>query len=171
MLRIDASSAGRALPTDHRRDRRRTPSPARARAIGALAPAWAALVLLGALAFLPSPAAAAGSRLSGRVLDSDTQRPIAGADVELANTSGGQGYFRARTNAQGEFSMDRIPADRWYTLTVGAKDYAEFVLCGMPECPVRSAPFEKREPLSLERVIRGDETLDGGRPLGAVVRP
>lgn len=43
--------------------------------------------------------------------------------------------------------------------------------CGMPECPVRSAPFEKREPLSLERVIRGDETLDGGRPLGAVVRP
>jgi cation diffusion facilitator family transporter len=40
--------------------------------------------------------------------------------------------------------------------------------CAMPACPVRSAPFEKREPFSLERVIRGDETLDAGRPLPAL---
>jgi len=43
--------------------------------------------------------------------------------------------------------------------------------CGMSDCPVRSAPFEKRESLSLERVTRGDETLDGGRPLFAPGRP
>jgi cation diffusion facilitator family transporter len=37
--------------------------------------------------------------------------------------------------------------------------------CAMRDCPVRSAPFEKREPLTLERALRGDETLDDGVPL------
>ncbi len=42
--------------------------------------------------------------------------------------------------------------------------------CAMPACPVRSSALEKREPLSLERVIRGDETLDAGRPLAVLGR-
>lgn len=37
--------------------------------------------------------------------------------------------------------------------------------CAMPDCPVRAAPFEKREPITLERALRGDEALDDGAPL------
>ena len=90
------------------------------------------LLLLGlpiALTFSAEPAdAGATSRLSGRVIDADTQRPIVNADVELSNQSGGQGYFRARTNTRGEFILERVPPDRYYSLTVGAKGYADWVL-------------------------------------------
>jgi hypothetical protein len=68
------------------------------------------------------------SRLTGRVLDAATQAPIAGATVELANAGGGQGYFRARTDGRGGFTLERIPAERWYALTVSADGYADFVL-------------------------------------------
>lgn len=37
--------------------------------------------------------------------------------------------------------------------------------CRLEDCPVRSEPFSAREPLSLDRAIRGDETLDTGKPL------
>ena len=76
-----------------------------------------------------TPAAAAeGSRLTGRVVDAETQAPIAGATVELGSEAGGQGYFRAHTDARGGFALERVPADRWYALSVGADGYAEFVL-------------------------------------------
>ena len=83
-------------------------------------------------------AVADGGRVTGRVIDTDTQAPVANADVELANVSGGQGYFRARTNGRGEFAIDRVPSDRWYMLTVSADRYADFVLGGW-QFPPRSA--------------------------------
>ncbi len=92
----------------------------------ALATLLAGLVL----AHLPGPAAAETSRLTGRVIDADTQRPVVAAEVELSNQSGGQGYFRATTNTRGGFALDRVPPNRWYVLTVGAKGYADFVLGG-----------------------------------------
>ncbi len=73
---------------------------------------------------------AAESRLTGRVLDAATQGPIANAEVELANSSGGTGFFRARTSASGGFTIDHVVADRYYTLTVSAPGYADFVLGG-----------------------------------------
>src|SRR5690349_6607198 len=92
---------------------------------------WAVAFGIVALAIGVTPARAqTPSKLTGRVIDSETQAPIASADVELSNLAGGQGYFRARTNARGEFAIDRIAPDRWYTLTVGATGYADFVLGG-----------------------------------------
>jgi len=37
--------------------------------------------------------------------------------------------------------------------------------CAMPACPVRSAPLVAREPIELERALRGDERLDSGAPI------
>lgn len=37
--------------------------------------------------------------------------------------------------------------------------------CGVDPCPVRSAPFVAREPIRLERAVRGDERLDSGAPV------
>jgi hypothetical protein len=35
----------------------------------------------------------------------------------------------------------------------------------MPACPVREAPLVEREPIELERALRGDERLDSGTPI------
>jgi cation diffusion facilitator family transporter len=40
--------------------------------------------------------------------------------------------------------------------------------CALRDCPVRAAPFAKREPLTLERALRGDEKLEDGAPLPPV---
>jgi len=40
--------------------------------------------------------------------------------------------------------------------------------CAMRDCSVRSAPFAKREPLTLERALRGDEALEDGAPIPPV---
>ena len=69
----------------------------------------AALVIGLVVLSLPALAAATSSRLTGRVLDSDSQAPITNADVELSNTSGGQGYFRAHTNARGRQPFASLP--------------------------------------------------------------
>src|SRR5882672_3337428 len=104
-------------PRPRARHRRRTPLTA------------GLLLLLGAVACLPPRAAAAtNGRVTGRVVDTDTQAPIGNADVELANLSGGQGYFRSHTNSRGEFALDHVPPNRWYTLTASAPGYADFVL-------------------------------------------
>jgi len=93
-----------------------------------LAAACVALVSLVIAGACGAPATAAESRLTGRVVDAETQAGIEGATVELANAGGGQGYFRSRTDARGGFALERIPAERWYALTVAADGYAEFVI-------------------------------------------
>jgi alpha-2-macroglobulin len=85
-------------------------------------------VALVALCLAAHTAVAAETRLSGRVVDGETQAPIAGAQVELANASGGQGFFRARTDRQGAFTLERVPTERGYNLTIAADGYADFVL-------------------------------------------
>jgi hypothetical protein len=35
----------------------------------------------------------------------------------------------------------------------------------MPDCPVRAAPLAARDPIELERALRGDERLDSGTPI------
>jgi hypothetical protein len=37
--------------------------------------------------------------------------------------------------------------------------------CEKPDCPVRSAPFRRRYPWSLQRATRTDEELETGEPL------
>ena len=37
--------------------------------------------------------------------------------------------------------------------------------CQLEDCPVRGERFAIRQPFSLERATRGDETLDTGQPL------
>jgi alpha-2-macroglobulin len=92
-------------------------------------PSWCLAALVVSLVLAAGPAAAAeGSRLTGRVVDAETLAPVADATVELGSEAGGQGYFRARTDGRGGFALERIPAGRWYALTVGADGYADFVL-------------------------------------------
>jgi len=76
----------------------------------------------------PGSARAENARITGRVIDRETEKPIAGADVELANSAGGQGFFRAHTGADGRFTLERVPPERWYNLVAGAKGYADFTL-------------------------------------------
>ena len=96
---------------------------------GGSRPGWPRLFAI-ALAFFAvvPPAFAADTRVAGRVIDADTQKPIAGADVELSNAYGGTGYFRTKTGRDGAFRIDRVVAERFYTLSVGADGYADFTL-------------------------------------------
>lgn len=89
----------------------------------------AALLALVLLACAP-PARAAGTRVVGQVVDAETQKPIAGADVELQNSGGGPGYHRTRSNAAGEFAFDNVQTNRWYLFTVGAEGYTDWALEG-----------------------------------------
>ncbi len=109
--------------------------------------AWAVLVVPFAWS-----AHAETSRMSGRVIDSDSQKPVANADVELANTSGGQGFHRARTNARGEFAIEGISSDRYYTLTVGAVGFADFVIGGW-QIPAAQRAAELVVPLDRAGVL------------------
>ncbi len=120
-----------------------------------------AALLAGSVA-AASAHAAALVRLSGRVIDSETQAPISNVDVELSNQSGGQGYFRSRTNARGEFAMQRIPSDRWYTLTVGAEGYADFVLGGW-QFPAAQRAVELLVPLDKAGAVEVRATKSDGR--------
>jgi hypothetical protein len=108
------------------------------------------------------PAHAAESRMTGRVLDADTQRPIAGADVELANAGGGQGYFRGSTDAKGEFHLERLTAERYYTLTVSAAGYADFVL-GSWQFPSAQRAVDVVVPLDRAGAIEFRVTAGDGR--------
>ena len=111
--------------------------------------------------FAPS-AHAETSRMSGRVIDSDSQKPVAGADVELANTSGGQGFHRARTNARGEFAIEGISSDRYYTLNVGAAGYADFVIGGW-QIPAAQRAAELVVPLDRAGVLVVRATRSDGK--------
>ncbi len=116
---------------------------------------------LAALLVPPAGAAhAAESRMTGHIVDADTQKPIAGASVELVNAGGGQGYFRGRSDARGEFHLERVPSDRYYTLTVSAPGYADFVL-GSWQFPSAQRALDVVVPLdragAIEfRVLAGD---------------
>jgi hypothetical protein len=84
-------------------------------------------LLLTLLAITPVRAAE-NAKISGRVVDRETGKGIAGAEVELSNSAGGQGFFRARAGGDGSFTLDRVAPDRWYNLTAGARGYSDFQL-------------------------------------------
>jgi len=131
-----------------------------ARTFGSIALAVTVLLLP-----LAVPARASESRMTGRVLDADTQRPIAGAAVELVNAGGGQGYFRGTTDAKGEFHLERVTAERYYTLTVSAAGYADFVL-GSWQFPSAQRAVDVVVPLDRAGAIEFRVTAgDGKTPL------
>ncbi len=80
------------------------------------------------LAALPGLAGGDVSRMTGRVIDTETQAPIAGAEVELANVNSGQGFFRARSDKSGAFTIEGISLNRTYGLNVSKPGYTDFVL-------------------------------------------
>jgi len=84
-------------------------------------------LLLLTLAVAPA-LAAENAKISGRVVDRETGKGIAGAEVELSNSAGGQGFFRARAGGDGSFTLERVPPDRWYNLIAGARGYSDFQL-------------------------------------------
>ena len=110
-------------------------------------------------------AAADESRMTGRVVDALTQAPIAGAEVEVSNASGGSGFFRARTGKGGEFALEGITADRYYGLTVSAEGYADFVLGGW-QFPSAQRAVDVLIPLDRAGTIEVRVTgADGRTPL------
>src|SRR5689334_4321213 len=123
----------------------------------------AGVTLLLALASA-TPARAATSKLTGHVIDVETQKPIAGADVELTNMGGGQGYFRARTDRDGAFSIDRVPSDRYYTLSVGADGYTDFTLGGW-QFPAQQRAADMLVPLDRAGTLEVRLTDGAGQPL------
>ena len=123
------------------------------RLVATLAAAWL---------FAATHARADVSRMTGRVIDADTQKPIAGAEVELVNAGGGQGFFRARTDGKGEFHLERVPAERYYTLTVSATGYADFVL-GSWQFPSAQRSVDVAVPLDRAGSIEFRVTAGGGK--------
>ena len=102
---------------------RGTPPRVRAATSGPGAFALVVLLALGSAA-----ARAEESRITGRVIDSETLAPIQDAEIELANTTAGQGFYRTRTDRAGTFTIQRIAANRYYGLIVTARGYADFNL-------------------------------------------
>ncbi|TMQ71375.1 MAG: hypothetical protein E6K81_10205 [Candidatus Eisenbacteria bacterium] len=124
-----------------------------------------AAVVTAALSLALAPRAhAAESRMSGHVVNADTQQPIAGASVELVNAGGGQGYFRDKSDAKGEFHLERVASDRYYTLTVSAPGYADFVL-GSWQFPAAQRAVEVAVPLDRAGAIEFRVRAGDGKPV------
>lgn len=119
-----------------------------------------------ALCSIVAVAHAADSRVRGQVLDAADQRPIAGAEIELQNAGGGPGYFRARTDAQGVFVIERVPSARWYLVTVSADGYTDWAL---ESWQFPDAQREVALTVPLDRAGRLDVLARGSdsKPLGA----
>src|ERR1044072_3511555 len=116
----------------------------------ALAALFPALLFMALATWVPAEAAT--SRVSGRVIDSDTQKPIVDAEIELANTNGGQGYHRARSKKAGGVVMGGSSSGRYYALTVGAGGYADFVIGGW-QIPAAERAAELVIPLDRAGVL------------------
>ncbi len=149
------------LPMTFRTPFRRSP-PGSWRAAGALAATLAASFVL-----LAPPAFSAGTRVTGQVVDAETQKPIAGADVELQNSGGGPGYYRTTSDSRGEFAFDDVQTNRWYLFTVGADDYTDWALDGwrfpVTQREVRVvAPLDRAGRLAIR--VTG---ADGRTPVGS----
>src|SRR5262249_14637635 len=124
-----------------------------------------ALALMVALVVAPRTAPAASTRMTGKVLDADTQTPIEGAEIELQNASGGSGFHRARTGHGGTFTLDGIATDRYYTLRVSAAGRADCVL-GRWQCPAARRAVDVQIPLERAGTVEVRVTAaDGKNPL------
>lgn len=122
-----------------------------------------ALLALAMLVLVRIPAAlAAGTRVVGQVLDVDTQKPIANADVELQNSGGGPGYHRARTNANGEFAIENVATNRYYLFTVGADGYTDWSLESW-QFPAAQQEVKLVVPLERAGVLAVTVTTSDGR--------
>ena len=122
----------------------------------------AGLLAAALLLFLPALARAQNARITGRVVDRETQAPIANADVELTNAGGGSGFFRAHTGGDGRFTLDRVAPERWYNLVVGAKGYADFSLQSW-QFPSAQRGAEFVIPLDRAGTLRIQVTASDGR--------
>ncbi len=101
------------------------------------------------------------SRMTGRVIDSETLAPVGGADVELSNMNAGQGFFRTRSDRSGTFTIEGIASNRYYGLVVSKAGYADFVLDAwrFPEAQRSievAIPLERAGSLEV-RATRADE--------------
>lgn len=122
-----------------------------------------------ALIALTASSVLAESRVSGQVVDAETQKPVANADVELANAGGGQGYFRTRTDARGEFLLERVPAERAYLFTVAGVGFTEWALEGW-QFPEAQRDIRLIVPLERAGALAVRATLSDGKSAVAGAR-
>ncbi len=104
------------------------------------------------LVFAP-PARAAVTRVTGQVLDAETQQPVAGAEIELQNSGGGPGYFRVKADAKGEFVLENVQTSRYYLFTVGREGYSDWALEGW-QFPASQRDVRLVVPLERAGVVR-----------------
>lgn len=104
------------------------------------------------LVFAP-PARGAVTRVTGQVLDAETQQPVAGAEIELQNSGGGPGYFRVKADAKGEFVLENVATSRYYLFTVGREGYSDWALEGW-QFPASQRDVRLVVPLERAGVVR-----------------
>src|SRR5262249_5782551 len=126
----------------------------------------ALLWLLFAAHAAAAPVRADGTRVTGQVLDADTQQPVQGAEIEIQNAGGGPGYFRATADAHGVFAVERVPADRRYLVTVSAAGYRDWAI---ESWQFPAAQREVRLQVPLDRAGQLDVLARGsdGKPVAA----
>ena len=77
---------------------------------------WLLVLLLQVPSSVPPRDASPGSSVRGRVLDSITGAPIAGAIVEI-HVTGGEALKRVEAAANGEFQLADVPRGAWLAVT------------------------------------------------------
>ena len=111
------------------------------------------LLALSLLLAAALPARAAVTRVTGQVLDAETQQPVAGAEIELQNSGGGPGYFRVKADAKGEFVLENVATSRYYLFTVGREGYSDWALEGW-QFPASQRDVRIVVPLERAGVVR-----------------
>lgn len=111
------------------------------------------------------PTLAQGITLSGTVIDEKSEKPVAGAKVELSNANAGTGYFVAHTGEDGRFAFTQVRAGLYYDLGVLANGYCPYEIQSW-SVPENQSSADLKIPLVQGAAIRGKVTTsDGQTPL------
>ncbi len=111
------------------------------------------------------PALSAMVNVSGIVLDEKSEKPIAGAKVEMSNANAGTGFFVGYTNAEGKFSFSDVRTNLPYDVVVLADGYCPYEMRRW-RVPENQTSIELKLPLVQGAIVRGTVTRsDGSTPL------
>jgi hypothetical protein len=100
-------------------------------------PRWLAPLVLAAVLALPAAAfAQAEGRITGRVLDAATARPLAGAQVSVQGTA-----LRASAGVDGRYTLERVPAGS-HTLVVSLLGHGTKTVTGVAVQGGRTAEMD-----------------------------
>lgn len=125
---------------------------------------WLVFCLAMAVAGLAAvpPGSAQNITLSGTVIDEKSEKPVAGAKVELSNANAGTGYFVAQTGADGRFAFTQVRAGLYYDLGVLADGYCPYEIQSWT-VPENQNSADLKIPLVQGASIHGKVTTSDGK--------